>query len=383
MRVGDELMLFPGRGSARIRAMQSHEREIEHAGPGRRLALNLSGIDRSDATRGTMLGLSGQWELSARFTARVAVARYVGDLTPRGAFHLHLGSGAYPADIKRLEGGYALIQLRAALPIRSGDRFILRDTGRRQVVAGGIVLDPGPGPSTAAMRAARVIDPSAGPDHVAEQLLGLRGIEDLGRLTAHSGGGRPQTAVVVGEVALSGDRFDEIRSRAERVVAQYHEQHPLRPGIPLATLAGALGVSPELAERIVAESSILQRVGPDVAAHRRQPGLDPASQEAWKKARDRLGESLAVPSVSELGLGGEVRHLLIREGLLTQVSNDLVFLPEQIEEIEGLIREMTTPFTVADFRDRTGLSRKYAVPLLEWADREGLTFRRGDLRHLR
>jgi selenocysteine-specific elongation factor len=96
-----------------------------------------------------------------------------------------------------------------------------------------------------------------------------------------------------------------------------------------------------------------------------------------------LGESLAVPNANELGLGDELIHLLIRETGLVRVSDTLVYLPEQIEQLQQLLGEMTEPFTVARFRDHTGLSRKYAVPILEWADREGLTIRRGDVRHLR
>jgi selenocysteine-specific elongation factor len=96
-----------------------------------------------------------------------------------------------------------------------------------------------------------------------------------------------------------------------------------------------------------------------------------------------LSESLAVPDADTLDLGEELIHLLIREAALVRVSDDLVYRPEQIEEIKRMLGEMTEPFTVARFRDHTGLSRKYVVPILEWADREGLTIRRGDVRHLR
>ena len=175
MRVGDELELLPGRQHVRIRGMQSHESEIEQAEPGRRLALNLGGIERADAPRGVMLGLPGQWDLSARFTARVTAARYVDALTTKGAFQLHLGSGAHPATIKRLEGDHALIQLPGPLPMKTGDRFILRESGRRQLVAGGIVIDPAPGKPAAAMRTADLIDPQGERDQVADDLLGCVG----------------------------------------------------------------------------------------------------------------------------------------------------------------------------------------------------------------
>ena len=248
LSVGDDLELLPGHRRVRIRGMQSHEIEIEAAEPGRRLALNLTGLDRSDAPRGTMLGLPGQWGLSSRFTAMVTVARYVDDLSTRGAFQVHLGSGAHPATIKRLEDRYALIELQVALPMRTGDRFILRESGRRQVVAGGIVIDPEPGSPALAIRNAWLIDPLGDKDDVATALLGFRGVDDADRLAAHSGGGRPQGSVHVGMTVLTRERFVDLRSRAEAIVNDHHEQHPLRPGIPLATLATTLGISPELAD---------------------------------------------------------------------------------------------------------------------------------------
>ena len=285
--------------------------------------------------------------------------------------------------IKRLEDGYALIEVPAALPMRTGDRFILRESGRRQVVAGGTVIDPAPGPPSRAMRTARLIDPLAGRDDVATALLGVRGMDDVERLAAHSGGGHPQGSVLVSDTALTQERFDELRSRAEAMVTEHHEQHPLRPGIPLATLSASLGTSPELTERLVEGSDEIVRNGPDVSTRQHRLNLDPDSQLRWEKARTRLGESLAVPNADELGLGGELTHLMLREAGLVRVSDDLVYLPEQIEEIKRMLGEMTEPFTVARFRDHTGLSRKYVVPILEWADREGLTIRRGDVRHLR
>jgi selenocysteine-specific elongation factor len=383
MRVGDELELLPIRKRARIRGMQSHESGIEMAEPGRRLALNLIGIDREEASRGTMLGLPRQWELSARFTAVVTVARYVEDLSTRGAFQVHLGSGAHAAKVKRLEDGYALIELSAAVPIRTGDRFILRESGRRQVVAGGTVIDPAPGPPASAMRAARLIDPHGSRDDIATALLGLRGMDGVERLAAHSGGGHPRGSVLVGGIAVTQERFDALRSRAEEVVTEYQEQHQLRPGMPMATLAATLGVSNELAERLVEDSEELGRSGPDVSTQQHRLSLDPDAELRWEKARAKLGESLAVPDADDLGLGRELTHLMIREAALVRVSDDLVYLPEQVEEIKRILGEMTEPFTVAQFRDHTGLSRKYVVPILEWADREGLTIRRGDLRHLR
>lgn len=96
-----------------------------------------------------------------------------------------------------------------------------------------------------------------------------------------------------------------------------------------------------------------------------------------------LEEDLAVPRSTELGLSQEQIHLLIRTGQLIQITPEIVFLPEQVDQMTEVLRGLPVDFTVAGFRDASGLSRKYAVPFLEWTDKERLTVRRGDTRHVR
>jgi selenocysteine-specific elongation factor len=233
------------------------------------------------------------------------------------------------------------------------------------------------------MATAGHIDPKGGSDQIATDLLAIRGIDDLARLAAQSGGGRPAGAITVGSTAMTPDRFTALRDQAEQVVTEHHAAHPLRPGISSATLATSVGVNQDLVDRLVEESPILRRIGPDVTRIDHRQGLDEDMETHWSRAEAMLRSDLAVPVATELGLDPELLHLMIRNGHLVRISDDLVFLPEQIEQIVSIIEGMDTGFTVADFRDRTGLSRKYAVPVLEWSDKEGLTIRRGDQRHLR
>jgi selenocysteine-specific elongation factor len=92
---------------------------------------------------------------------------------------------------------------------------------------------------------------------------------------------------------------------------------------------------------------------------------------------------LAVPSVSELGIDPELLHAVARAGRVVLVDETLAYLPDQVEQIEDVLRQWGGPFTVGQARDALGLSRKYVVPLLEWFDRRGFTRRDGDLRTVR
>ncbi len=383
LSVGEEITIFPRGDTARIRGIQTHERNADEVEPGRRVALNLAGLDRDEVSRGDMVGRSDDWATSSRFAVSLRPARYVEELDQRGDYQLHIGTAAIPADIVGLEHGIAVLVTSYPIPMAVGDRFVLRDTGRKLVVAGGRVLDPSPGATRAALRAASEIDPDDPPDVIATRLLATRLSDTAHRLAAHSGGGSADEALAAGDDLLSPPLVESLRSRAVEDVEEAHARHPLRQGLPLATLAEQLSVNQAVAEKIVDMESDLTRSGPNVSLEGHGVELDPVSEEAWEAARRSLSNDLAVPTVSELGLDSEVLHFVIRSGDLVRLSEELVFLPSQVALIEEKIRSMPESFTVAQFRDATGLSRKYAVPILEWADKEGLTVRRGDTRTAR
>ncbi|MEE9178773.1 MAG: selenocysteine-specific translation elongation factor [Acidimicrobiia bacterium] len=378
----ERVTIYPGERSARIRGIQSHENQVDHIGPGRRIALNLSGIERTEVGRGDMIGLPDQWTSSTRFVAALRTARYVDEIERRGAYQLHVGSSVHPVEIVGMDDGVAVFTTSEPIPLTIGDRFVVRDTGRKLVVGGGRVLDPEPGATRNAMTLARSIDPDAHADELAARLISIRGSADAARISAQTRGGNPPDAIEVAGQLLSTEAFGSLGEKAARLVATEHEAHPLRVGLPLATLAERLGVNSEIAELVVSETSGLERVGPDIAASGRTVGLPEKAQAEWERARAELGVALAVPTVAELGLDSELLHLQLRRGELVRVSEDLVWLPHQIDEIRRLLGSLPEEFTVAQFRDAVGLSRKYAVPLLEWADKKGLTVRKGDTRTL-
>jgi selenocysteine-specific elongation factor len=383
LSVDDNLEIYPRGKRARIRGLQSHEQSHRSVEPGRRVAVNLGGVDHDQVARGDMLGLPGHWELTSRFAVSLRPARFVDELEQRGAYQIHVGSSAQRVDIVGLEGDVAVLQIDRPLPLGVGDRFILRDTGRHLVVAGGRVLDPDPGRTRKALASSRRIDPDSNAHDIAQHLLASRRIDRISRLMAHSGGGSPTDAVIVGDRVMEPSLVDELADRAAGIAAAEHSEHPLRPGIPLATLAALLHIEAEVAEIVVERSERMERRGPDVALTEHQAGLTEDEESAWQRARDRLAESLAVPDDSDLGLDPEIVHLKVRNGELIRISSDLVYLPSQVEELREKMAGLAEEFTVAEFRDAAGLSRKYAVPILEWGDKEGLTVRRGDLRRLR
>jgi selenocysteine-specific elongation factor len=152
----------------------------------------------------------------------------------------------------------------------------------------------------------------------------------------------------------------------------------------LPALASAIGVTAALAQAVVAASPRLLLEGPVVRSTSFAPRLAGAAESAWEAARNTLETAgFAAPRRDELGLGDEVIHALIRDGALVAVGDDLVYLPRTIAGILAAAGSLADGFTVADFRDAVGITRKHAVPLLEWMDRSGVTRRVGDGRSLR
>lgn len=381
--VEDTVEIYPTGQTGRVRAIQSHEESHMIVGAGRRVALNIGGIPHDDIARGNMVGRPGQWETSRRAAVTMRATRFAGEIDQRGAYQMHIGSASRLVSVIGISSGLALLQLDQDVPMAVGDRFILRDTGRRLVVAGGRILDPAPGATSRALKTAGAVDPDAGVDEVATRLLGIRGHDDLSRLEAHSGGGRPSDALTVGSDAVDPGVAKRLAKQAAHLVMADHEIHPLRPGFPLATLAERLHVSQSVAEAVIAGSDVLERHGPDVKTVGHTPKPSRSQEEQWVKAETSLRAGLGVPDEAELGLDQEMIALKLRTGELVRIAPGLVYLATQMREIRDLIKSCVGDFTVSQFRDVSGLSRKYAVPILEWSDREGLTVRRGDYRRVR
>ncbi|MGF1618220.1 MAG: selenocysteine-specific translation elongation factor [Acidimicrobiia bacterium] len=374
LEVGDWVRIYPGSDTARIRSMQSHEKDVARALPGTRVAVSLVGPEVSDVGRGDMVAREGQWRTTDRFVVSIKPARYVDEVTHRGAYQMHIGTATLNARILKLEGQRALISVDRPVAATMGDRFILRDTGRRRVVAGGAVLDPAPSPGSIAAK----LDAEEPPDTRAARLLAIRGMDRLADIGNDSGGGTPEYAVTVGALVISSARLNRLIAVAEQKVRLDHEERPMRSGIPMATLAGALNAPRSIVERAIQDSTLLEVRGPDVALRDHEASLDPEAARVWDEARSKLSAGLAVPTVGELEVETELLHLLIRRGDLVRVSESLVYLPDQIAGIIEVVVGLEVPFGVGEFKDALGLSRKYAVPILEWLDDRGHTIRRGE-----
>ncbi|MFN2490607.1 MAG: selenocysteine-specific translation elongation factor [Actinomycetota bacterium] len=400
--VGDEIELAPEGRRARIRALQTHKRKVDHVGPGNRVALNLAGLQRQGAARGDVVVQPGRWRPTGRVDARVQVLAFdvIGRehvLTEKGAHLLYAGSAETPVKLKLLgaqrlrpgEAGFAQLTLRDPLPLVRGDRFVLRDAGRVVTFGGGIVLDPLPGLArrSDARRAALLERMSqASAEATLEAIVEAEQIVDAAEaLLRSSAGALPDTVARLGPVLVSRGKLRTLEERASSALAAHHLAHPLERGMQREALRAETGLEPAAFDDLLRRMSDIVEEGPGVRLATHAVTFDPAQQRAQQELIERLSEAgFTPPPVRELRADPALLRALVASGSLVKIG-DFYLTSGRAAEARRRVRariESDGPVTVAGIRDLLGTSRKYAVPLCEWLDATGATRRQGDLRTL-
>ena len=406
--VGDEVAILPGGHTARVRSLQTHRRAIEVARPVSRVAANLAGVPVGEVGRGDALVRPGQWRPTAVLDVSLrTVPSVTHPLTARGAFKLYAGSAERDARLRLLDapsvapGDHAFARLRLSAPVvvAAGDRFVLREAGRRETVGGGVVLDPHPPPAAGADLTARLRRRSeAAPEELPSLLVAERGAiraRELAILT-----GSPATtardASLLDGWWISDRLRREVEDAAIGALTELHRSSPLVPGMDATELRGKVAAGASTAEEaIAAVMSALERRGEVVreGTRLRLAGHTVSLGESQPEA-DSLVEQVAAgeptpPTQRDLEERGFARELIeacVTTGLLARVSPDVLVTPGFLAAAEKVARaEAASPagLTVSRFREMLGTTRKYALPILGSFDERGITRRDGEVRRLR
>jgi selenocysteine-specific elongation factor len=420
LRIGDELTVLPGRRTTRVRSLQSLQVSIDQAAPGSRVAVNLTGMDRAEVARGDALGRSGQWRAVRTLDAwvRALPSQQIGR---KGAWHFHVGSAertahVYPLAVQRVDtDGFARIVLDRPVALQAGDRFVLRETGRRATAGGGLVLDADPPPrprgptarqarqhqldarldavradDRAALLERHVAERSAAPaaraaaavglvEQAARKAAALSGLVELGSAWAHPGAIDRWKHAVVG--ALRG----------------FHQTNPVDRVAPknLAVRAAAAAGCPDalvtaLLDVLVRRGAIVAE-GPGLRTPEHVVRLDADQAAARDALLAALGASpFAPPHLGEAARRAGASPALVREletaKAIVRLGPDLAVHADAIKQAVARLKAVYVtegPLTAARAKEALGTSRKFALPLLEELDRQGLTRRRGDMREVR
>ncbi len=431
LSVGHEVQLVLSGERGRVRGLQSHRKKLDLADPGRRLAVNLSGISRDDIQRGEVITTSGWLRPTARLDAQLKLVRDA----PRPLKHneivtFHLFTSETLARVRLLdrdelgpgEEGWGQIHFENPIPAVKGDLFVVRSSDA--TLGGGKVVDPYP-----SRRHRRFLLP------VVERLMEMEegtgeealinavehwGPCDLNTLSqranlsledalsrirelAQSGqvvllgdvatpstslGTGPSAALRAGSLVYSAPAWDSLKRTASTTLQSYHQQYPLRRGIPREELRSRLGLPQQaflwVLERLAGEG-VLDEEGTWARLPQHRVALNPAQQRDIDSYIEYL-ESEPYSPPTDRSLDPELLALLIEEGKVIKVNETVVFAASAYNEMVDKIVAHTRKsgkVTVAEGRDLFNTSRKYILPLLEYLDQQHITRRIGDERVLR
>jgi selenocysteine-specific elongation factor len=337
-----------------------------------------------------------------------AVRRLSSPIASRGAYKLHLGSAERDARLRLLgtrelgAGQTAPARLRLSHPVVAavGDRFVLREVGRRETVAGGVVLDTDPPrrPDEGRLAARESVAPEDLPGLVVSERGALRASE-IGPLTGES---PPEIAGAtrLGSWWIHDAALDRLRSTVTATLGAHHEAQPLAPGMdPTALRSAIVEADPVLAPQLEGDlaaslldhlelGGLIAREGPLLRLAEHRVTLGEREEEAERLVAAVEGGEPTPPDVPALLAEGFDRELIdaaCRIGRLARVSNEIVVTPGFLERAERVAREQAAwpeGLTVSGFRQALGTTRKYALPILASLDARGVTRRDGDVRRL-
>lgn len=410
---GDAVRILPLDRDARVRSIEAHGTTVPRAIPGRRTALALVGVDHQELARGHAVVTGEGW----RVTRRIDVALDLlpaspRPLTARARVRVHLGTAEVLARVTPAEPiapggrGVARLALEGSLVARGGDRFVIRSYSPVTTIGGGTVIDPYPPEAPRRLRQRHLsVDADPGTRLAAwvrEARLDGVPVSDLPvRLGIPPDGVNEVVARAGKTILTAGDRLVSRAAAAREadrlagVVDEHHAAHPLDAGMSLQSLRSVIGGSAGIVDLVLdlavrkevleVEGSVARRPGWRAAVAARADG------DAGRISAHLTGAEWRIPTVSELE--GEFKHLpvrallahLLRTGGVVQVDQERFAVPGALKGFQRALEEAIQelgPVTPAVLRDRMGLTRKYLIPLLEWADRRGITRREGDTRVL-
>jgi selenocysteine-specific elongation factor len=416
IRKEEELEVFPGGKRVRIRGVQVHGASTEAAVAGQRTALNLAGVSTDDLARGMTLATADTFRSTSRVDALLSLLPTAKPLRDGARVHFHAYTMETIAEVrlygtKQLKSGdEACAQLRFAEPtlLLPADRFIVRQFSPVITIGGGVVLDASP-----AARRQRVENALAflqtiregPPERILAARVARRGAnglqlndvigemnirwEEVTKLAGKAG------VVQCDQLLLSPDAFAKAKADTLQALKKFHDANPLVAGMSKEELRDRVSLISEVFHGVLGkltEERKLEVTGEVVHLQGRGVVMKDEEAESKKIIEQAFASAgLKVPSLKDVLAGLKVDKtraqkivtLLLRDKVLTKISEELVFHQSALADLRQKIAALktTTPkIDVARFKDMTGVTRKYAIPLLEYLDRERVTRRVGDER---
>ncbi len=425
---GEALELLPAQVSVRVRGLQVHNKPTHEARAGQRTAVNLAGIDTAQIERGMVLAPAGRLRPTQVVDVWIDVLPGASRaLRSRSRVRLHLGAAEVLGRVRVLEGseiaagsgGLAQLRLEAPVVALHGDRFILRSYSPAETIAGGVIVNP-----FAVKHRGREMQSTLellrslmGEDRAAKfagfvRASGERGVR-LADLAAATGWTNEVLAKVTAEVLathsvidaagvyLARESFDSLSRAIVDELARYHKREPLSRGMLRETLREKIFAHslPELFAGVIAKLEASGEVVSEkdiVRLSRHSVGLSEHDQELKERLEKLyLAAGVEAPSIDDAmtragvtapqrAQARKILQLLIDERKIIRIQGEMFMHANVLAALKTKLLDYASQheperlIDVATFKDLAGVSRKYAIPLLEHFDVEHLTRRAGE-----
>lgn len=424
LSVGDKLLCYPGEVTTTVKSLQVHGESVQSITAGHRVAINLAGVDVEDIERGSMLAPPDSMPASLIWDVQCKVLESAPcDIEQNMRVRVHAGTAEILARVtisegKNLAPGQTdIVRLRFESPIAGhiGDRIVIRRYSPMITLAGGIVLDNEPplfsSNKKEAWQSLQTLAEAEKKERLHKSIELLQKPISIPQLIRRFGYSAKATTARINEKISEGaivklgespleicsrTLFDSTCARINQILSNLHDAQPLKTGFYLSNITSELPRSSnenmlktclsylesageienvegkvKLARRNLQLSADQQNAFDTIETAFKEAGFGPpAPTDAIKRANHKDGEALF--------------ELLLSQGKLRLISQDYFLHRETLASIEDTLRKNagSEPFAVPQFKDWLGVSRKYAIPLLEYLDRQGITYRTGDQRKL-
>ena len=429
--VGEEIEIVPVGMHAKVRGVQVHNVTVKAAAAGQRTAVNLQGVDKDQIERGSVLTNPGRLKKSYRLDCLYRHLKSSGrKIKNRTIVRFHVGTSEIMArlilfdreDLGPGENGFAQFVLDEPVTSVTGDRFVIRSYSPVTTIGGGVIIDPLPAKHKKTdrdllqdfellsgedeIKRIEVIVKRAGIGGLVPDELVVRVGMDKKRLSRLLEGMFSKERVILIDRdemrVLSPTVFDDFQAWIVDALDDYHKRHPFQEGLAREELRTTHGFGCHVEPKVFSIAlNDLEKKGKivierDMIRFRdHQVKLDGSMEDIRKKLTEvYLKREMTPPTARELNEMfpevkreiGILQRMMLQEGELVRISEELNFHRDVLSKLREDYRRMLLDrgeATPASFRDLTGLSRKFIIPLMEYFDMIKLTIRVGDRRILR
>ncbi|MCK5682124.1 SelB C-terminal domain-containing protein, partial [bacterium] len=427
LRLGDLVTLAPSGLKSRVRSLQAYGDEREQVFAGERAAINLHGLEKSEIERGETLAQPESVIPTSMIDIHYThLSSATSPLPPRSKMLIHSGSAALMGTVVSLNGlelmpgeqAYVQVRLEKPSVIVFNDRVVMRSFARRETVGGGVVLNPCPAkhrlkeyeallPDFKLLRSGKLSDVIT----ILVKQAGVSGLR-LDELKAFLNLSAKALGKVIDELLarrqvvrfdnerqflIAGELFDNMAEKIVAMVLDYHQQEPLREGMPKEEIRSRFTLSTPLfhalLQRLVKTAKLVvdkdlvrdpdHRVRLAVDADKLKAGLTNLYQKAGLNFPDY--NSLAENFQAEEDDIKQIMTILVKEGSLLKIRDGVFITSLHYEKMRTLVVDFliqNKTMTTQEFKAKIGLSRKYIIPLFEYLDQCKVTARKGESRIL-